>query len=60
MELVQNIFHATFNTGISFGIGIPQVAIQITTTLFLILIIHLLYTKKIHPIIAALIIAGGL
>lgn len=60
MELAQNIFHATFNTGISFGIGIPQSIIQTVTTLFLFLIIYLLFTKKIHPIIAALILAGGL
>jgi signal peptidase II len=60
MELIQNIFHATFNTWISFGIGIPQSAIQIITSLFLICIIYLLHIKKIHPVIAILIIAGGL
>lgn len=60
MELAQSFFHATFNNGISFGIGMPQIYIQIITSLFLLLVIYLLFTKKIHPVIAVLIIAGWL
>lgn len=60
MELAQNLFHATFNTGISFGVDIPQWIIQWVTCIFLIFISILLSKKKVHPVIWALIIAGGL
>lgn len=58
MELAQGLFHATLNTGISFWIAIPQWVIQRITIIFLLFISYLLNKQKIHPVIAALIIAG--
>lgn len=59
MELLNSIFHATFNTGISFWFALPQWVIQWITILFLFFMSYLLVNKKIHPVIIILIIAGG-
>lgn len=60
MQYLQDIFHASFNTGISFSLPVNQLFVETITIIFIFAILYLFSQKKIHPIIVVLIISWAL